>query len=48
MQRTNTIFPHLAGAGMDKQNVEQAIGAPLVGAHSFMPYLEGARQPQRQ
>ncbi|HEY7985020.1 MAG TPA: ABC transporter substrate-binding protein, partial [Ktedonobacterales bacterium] len=45
MQRTNKIFPHLAGAGMDKQNVDQAIGAPLVGVQSFMPFLEAQGNP---
>lgn len=45
MQRTNKIFPHLAGAGMDKQSVDQSIGSPLVGAHSFMPYLEAQGNP---
>lgn len=45
MQRTNKIFPHLAGAGMDKQSVDQSIGSPLVGVHSFMPYLEAQGNP---
>jgi branched-chain amino acid transport system substrate-binding protein len=45
MQRTNKIFPHLAGAGIDKQNVDQAIGAPLVGVHGFMPYREAQGNP---
>ena len=45
MQRTNKIFPHLAGAGMDKQSVDQSIGTPLVGVHSFMPYLEAQGNP---
>jgi branched-chain amino acid transport system substrate-binding protein len=45
MQRTNKIFPHLAGAGMDKQSVDQAIGSPLVGVSSFMPYHEAQGNP---
>lgn len=45
MQRTNKIFPHLAGAGMDKQTVDQSIGSPLVGVHSFMPFLEAQGNP---
>lgn len=45
MQRTNKIFPHLAGAGMDKQSVDSAIGSPLVGAYSFMPYREAQGNP---
>lgn len=45
MQRTNKIFPHLAGAGMDKQSVDQSIGSPLIGVHSFMPYLEAQGNP---
>jgi hypothetical protein len=45
MQRTNKIFPHLAGAGMDKQSVDQAIGSPLVGTYSFMPYREAQGNP---
>lgn len=45
MQRTNKIFPHLAGAGMDKQSVDQAIGSPLVGAYSFMPAREAQGNP---
>lgn len=45
MQRTNKIFPHLAGAGMDKQSVDQAIGSPLVGVYSFMPYREAQGNP---
>jgi hypothetical protein len=40
MQRTNKIFPHLAGAGMDKPSVDQSIGSPLIGVHSFMPARE--------
>ncbi|GAC1451473.1 MAG: hypothetical protein PVSMB4_11340 [Ktedonobacterales bacterium] len=45
MQRTNKIFAHLAGAGMDKQNVDQSIGGPLVGVYSFMPYREAQGNP---
>lgn len=45
MQRTNKIFPHLAGAGIDKQSVDQAIGSPLVGVHSFMPFREAQGNP---
>ncbi len=45
MQSNNHIFPHLAGAGMDKQSVDQAIGSPLVGAYSFMPYREAQGNP---
>lgn len=45
MQRTNKIFPHLAGAGMDKPTVDQSIGSPLVGVQSFMPYLEAQGNP---
>jgi hypothetical protein len=45
MQRTNKVFPHLAGAGMDKQNVDQSIGVSLVGVHSFMPCLEAQGNP---
>ncbi|HZC05298.1 MAG TPA: ABC transporter substrate-binding protein, partial [Ktedonobacterales bacterium] len=45
MQSNNHIFPHLAGAGMDKQSVDQAIGSPLVGVYSFMPYREAQGNP---
>ncbi|HEX9069710.1 MAG TPA: ABC transporter substrate-binding protein, partial [Ktedonobacterales bacterium] len=45
MQRTNKIFPHLAGAGMDKQSVDQSIGSPLIGVHSFMPAREAQGNP---
>lgn len=45
MESNNHIFPHLAGAGMDKQSVDQAIGSPLVGAYSFMPYREAQGNP---
>jgi branched-chain amino acid transport system substrate-binding protein len=45
MESNNHIFPHLAGAGMDKQSVDQAIGSPLVGVYSFMPYREAQGNP---
>lgn len=45
MQSNNHIFPHLAGAGMDKQSVDQAIGSPLVGAYSYMPFREAQGNP---
>lgn len=45
MQTNNYIFPHLAGAGIDKQSVDQAIGQPLQGVYSFMPYREAQGNP---
>lgn len=45
MESNNHIFPHLAGAGMDKPSVDQAIGSPLVGVYSFMPYREAQGNP---
>lgn len=44
-QRTNKLFPHLGGAGIDKQSVDSAIGSPLVGTYSFMPVLEAQGNP---
>jgi branched-chain amino acid transport system substrate-binding protein len=38
-------YPHLAGAGIDKQNVDQQLGNQLVGAYSFMPVLEAQGNP---
>ncbi|HEX2347251.1 MAG TPA: ABC transporter substrate-binding protein [Ktedonobacterales bacterium] len=45
MESNNHIFPHLAGAGMDKRSVDQAIGSPLVNVYSFMPYREAQGNP---
>lgn len=45
MQRTNKIFPHLAGAGIDKQDVDSSIGSPLKGTYSFMPVQEAQGNP---
>lgn len=45
MQTNNFIFPHLAGAGIDKRSVDQAIGQPLQGVYSFMPYREAQGNP---
>ncbi len=39
------IFPHLGGAGLDKQSVDAAIGSPLNGTYGFMPYLEAQGNP---
>ncbi|HKS69785.1 MAG TPA: ABC transporter substrate-binding protein [Ktedonobacterales bacterium] len=39
------IFPHLGGAGLDKQSVDAAIGQPLNGTYGFMPYLEAQGNP---
>ncbi|HLZ23249.1 MAG TPA: ABC transporter substrate-binding protein [Ktedonobacterales bacterium] len=44
-QRTNKIFHQLAGAGVDKQSVDAAIGSQLVGTYGFMPYLEAQGNP---
>jgi branched-chain amino acid transport system substrate-binding protein len=44
-QRTNKTFPHLAGAGIDKQSVDSTVGGQLVGTYSFMPYLEAQGNP---
>ncbi|MGE5334275.1 MAG: ABC transporter substrate-binding protein [Nitrososphaerota archaeon] len=44
-QRTNKTFPHLAGAGVDKQAVDSAIGNQLVGTYGFMPVLEAQGNP---
>jgi branched-chain amino acid transport system substrate-binding protein len=43
--QSSVQFRHLAGAGIDKQSVDQAIGNQLVGTYSFMPYLEGQGNP---
>lgn len=44
-ERTNKVFPQLAGAGVDKQSVDAAIGTQLVGTYGFMPYLEAQGNP---
>lgn len=44
-QRTNKTFPHLAGAGIDKPAVDNAIGNQLVGTYGFMPVLEAQGNP---
>jgi len=44
-QRTNKVFPHLGGAGLDKQSVDSQIGAPLHGTYDFMPFLEAQGNP---
>jgi branched-chain amino acid transport system substrate-binding protein len=38
-------YPHLAGAGIDKQAVTNAIGSQLVNTYSYMPYLEARGNP---
>jgi ABC-type branched-subunit amino acid transport system substrate-binding protein len=45
MESNGGVYPHLAGAGIDKQSVDQAIGNPLVGVYSFMPFLETQGNP---
>jgi ABC-type branched-subunit amino acid transport system substrate-binding protein len=49
-QSTGKTFPHLAGVGIDKQNVDQQIdrtGSQLVNTYSFMPVLEARGNPAR-
>lgn len=45
MESTGGVFPHLAGAGIDKQTVDSTLGSALVGTYSFMPYLEAQNNP---
>lgn len=47
-QSTGKTFPHLAGTGIDKQNVDQQInsaGNQLVNTYSYMPVLEANGNP---
>lgn len=44
-QGTGKTYPHLAGAGIDKQNVDQQIRDQLVNTYSFMPALEAQGNP---
>lgn len=47
-QGTGKTFSHLAGVGIDKQNVDQQIdgqGNQLVNTYSFMPVLEARGNP---